>query len=442
MAKPAPGDAVRVLGGRVSSRIVVRGVASVVDQAAFGLITFVVSLFIGRLMGADALGLYATTNALFLLLFSVYNSALLEPMSVFGPRRTPAERRTYRGFLLLGHLAFVAGLVATSAAAIGLWAWAAAPPAVVLHALIATVLYATVITYQWLLRRHWYIESDILSATLQSCLYMFVVLCGLYLLRERPQVEVADIYGVLVLTGVVICAGQSLRLKGVIAMPSRREIRRFSREHWRYGRWVLAGAPLYVCSLHGYYFLAGLMLSIEEVGYLKAAETMIGPFSQIVTGLTMMMLPMTAARIDGMSDEERRRHLLRMLLVLAAAAAGYGTVLVIFGDALVRLAFGDAMGPAAALLPIFAVNALIWAIAEPAFIVLSAVKRPDLFFRSFGIATLSVLTIGPLLMTWIGIEGGALGLMVSWLVLATSQWWFVKRVLFTAPWPVLYAGTK
>src|SRR5512132_1517325 len=88
--------------------LVKRGVASIADQASFGAITFIVSLFIGRVLGAEGLGTYATTNVLFLLIYSTYDSVLLEPMSVFGPRRSSCARADYRGFLLLTHEAWAA----------------------------------------------------------------------------------------------------------------------------------------------------------------------------------------------------------------------------------------------------------------------------------------------------------------------------------------------
>jgi hypothetical protein len=80
------------LKGDPLALLVRRGVASIADQAAFGAVTFIVSLFIGRALGAEGLGTYATTNALFLLVYSTYDSVLLEPMSVFGPRRSSRAR--------------------------------------------------------------------------------------------------------------------------------------------------------------------------------------------------------------------------------------------------------------------------------------------------------------------------------------------------------------
>ena len=77
----------------------------------------------------------------------------------------------------------------------------------------------------------------------------------------------------------------------------------------------------------------------------------------------------------------------------------------LFGDLLVTLAFGAEMQPAIDLLPFAAAIALIWAIATPASLTLSAIKRPELLLVSFALATISMLIAGPVLMHSLGREG-------------------------------------
>lgn len=409
--------------------LVKRGVASIADQAAFGAITFIVSLFIGRVLGAEGLGTYATINALFLLIYSTYDSVLLEPMSVFGPRRSSGARADYRGFLLLTHVAWAVTLAMTSVIAIAAWMYFVSPDPGTLAAVASSIVYSVFIGFQWLLRRHYYIEDHIYRATAQSFLFVICVVSGLFLLHEYGASSVASIYVVLAVSSAVICIVQSLRLRHVVSRPSKTQIAIFANEHWRYGRWVLATVPFYILSFQGYYFLASIVLSIEETGYLKAAETMIGPFAQVVTGLTMMMLPMTSGRIDHMSKPEKTKYLWRILAILLVVAGTYGCLLVLFGDLLVTLAFGVKMQPAIGLLPFAAAIALIWAIATPASLTLSAIKRPDVLFVSFALATLSMVVAGPVLMHAFGREGAMSGMILSWIVVAVTQWWFVGRLL-------------
>ena len=174
--------------------LVKRGVASIADQAAFGAITFIISLFIGRVLGAEGLGTYATINALFLLIYSTYDSVLLEPMSVFGPRRSPGARANYRGFLLLTLLAWAVTLAIASVTAIAAWMYFVSPDHGTIAAVASSIVYSVFIGFQWLLRRHYYIEDYVYGATAQSSLFVILVIVGLFFLHTYGASSVAYVY--------------------------------------------------------------------------------------------------------------------------------------------------------------------------------------------------------------------------------------------------------
>jgi hypothetical protein len=68
-----------------------RGAASIADQASSAAIGFLCSVFIGRYLGAEALGLYAITTVCVLLVSASQASIVLEPMSVFVSVREDVE---------------------------------------------------------------------------------------------------------------------------------------------------------------------------------------------------------------------------------------------------------------------------------------------------------------------------------------------------------------
>lgn len=417
------------LARRLAGSFATRGVTSIADQAASGVVTFIVSLFIGRVIGADALGLYATTNVLFLLVSSFYNGALLDPMLVYGPRRAARERPAYRSFLLLAHLSCILGIVLMAALAIVLWRIMTPLDDVVVSAVAACIGYACVILYQYLLRRHFYVEQKVFTATTQSVGYLLLVSTLLIIVYTAMRPSVAEIYGVLALASILVCTAQSVRLNRGLAMPSRGQIRQFAGEHWRYGRWVMATSPLYVCSVQGYYLLAANLLPPEQVGYLKAAETMTGPFSQVVMGLAMLMLPMTAGLIDTMPRSARLRYVGRTVATFLSIAVPYSVLLFFFGNRLLLLAFGARLAPALVLVPYISLIPILAALLFPASIVVSALKRPDLLFYSYGIATVAMISCGLFLMKYFGIEGAVIGMLISCAVLAATQLMFCLRLL-------------
>ncbi|MGZ9033929.1 MAG: hypothetical protein ACXW25_05900, partial [Rhodospirillales bacterium] len=88
-----------------------RSVASIADQGATAAISFLASVFIGRHMGAEPLGIYAITNVFVALIRALQSSLLLEPMSVYGPRRQEEEQAGYFSFLIGLGTVWVGGLV-------------------------------------------------------------------------------------------------------------------------------------------------------------------------------------------------------------------------------------------------------------------------------------------------------------------------------------------
>ncbi|HSO42417.1 MAG TPA: hypothetical protein VLR47_06195, partial [Rhodospirillales bacterium] len=99
-----------------------RSGASIADQGATAAISFLASILIGRQLGTEALGIYAITNVLVTLIRTMQDCLVLEPMSVYGPRRTSEERPHYFGFLLGLEVVWV-GLLTTLLAAGSAVAW-------------------------------------------------------------------------------------------------------------------------------------------------------------------------------------------------------------------------------------------------------------------------------------------------------------------------------
>lgn len=405
-----------------------RGVGSIADQAAAGAVTFLVSLVIGRFIGADGLGLFAVTNVAFLFIASLHNGALLEPFSVFAPRRAEDEKAAYRGFIARGCAVVIAGTSVAVALILVAWSSMSAPSTATLLGLAGSALYASVLLLQLVVRRHFYIEGQVPQAAVQSLACLALVAAGLALYVWMAPASVAGVYVVLAGASALVCAAQLPRFSRMSAAPAATQARVFAAEHWRYGRWVLATAPLYVGAVQGYYLIAASLLTAEEVGYLKAAETMIGPFGQVATGLTMLLLPLTARHTDRMSGGQRRRNLLKALGLFVGLGIAYAVVLGFFGDLLLKLAFGPTIAAGATpLILLIAPVPVLWAAAITAGMVLSAMRRPEIVFVAYLLATLVMVFAGSLLMAAFGITGAIMGLLASWLTLATTQlaaaWW-------------------
>ena len=221
-----------------------RGAASIADQGATAAISFLASVFIGRHMGAEPLGIYAITNVFVSLIRALQSSLLLEPMSVYGPRRTSEEQDGYFSFLVGLETVWVGGLmllmIGVSAA---VWALGRIE-APVLYALWASAVFSFLSCFQFFLRRQFYIEFRQYLAMIQSLAFLLLVMAGFAAMWSFGAWTVVDVYVLLCICSVVVCLVQGGRFWHRLTMPNRRDVRLYGREHWSYGKWILLTVPL------------------------------------------------------------------------------------------------------------------------------------------------------------------------------------------------------
>ncbi len=399
-----------------------RGAASIADQGATAAISFLASVFIGRHMGAEPLGIYAITNVFVSLIRALQSSLLLEPMSVYGPRRTSEEQDGYFSFLVGLETVWVGGLmlvmIGVSAA---VWALGRIE-APVLYALWASAVFSFLSCFQFFLRRQFYIEFRQYLAMIQSLAFLLLVMAGFAAMWLFGAWTVVDVYVLLCICSVVVCVVQGGRFWHRLTMPNRRDIRRYGREHWSYGKWILLTVPLGIATYQGYFFFVGALVSAEAAGLLKAAETLIAPFFQVAIGLSLMLIPMASRNIDRMSPAAQRIYALRLSVPLVGLAVVYGAAVYFGGAYALRALFGDHIEGAVPIIKIMALMPLFMAAPMPAGVVLSALRRANLRFLSQAVAVTGTILVGVPLVALHGIHGAAMGLVLTEILYTAGQW--------------------
>ena len=298
-----------------------RGVASIADQGASAAVGFLASVFIGRLIGAEALGIYAITNVFVMLIRAFQNSLILEPMSVYGARRKNEEKIPYFGFLIRLELVWSGFLVSLLIAG-SIIAWRVGKIDLqMLYALIAGGIYTFLLCFQYLLRRQFYIDLQQYLAMIQSLSFLLLIAVGFAFMWRGGGWTVVDVYILLSVCSVIVCLAQSRRFWKQTASPDLVQRRRYLQEHWSYGKWVLLAVPLGLATYQGYFFIAGSLISTEAAGLLKASDTLVAPFFQVSVGLGLMLTPMASKVIDRMSVAAQTAYALAHL----APAPGTGS---------------------------------------------------------------------------------------------------------------------
>ena len=423
--RPRPGakdSRVKGINLRRLANLGARGVASIADQGATAAISFLASVFIGRQLGAEPLGIYAITNVFVSLIRALQNSLVLEPMSVYGPRRKKDEHTTYFSFLVGLETVWVGGLMLLMMG-ISTVVWALGEIEVVfLYALLASAVFSFLSCFQYFLRRQFYIEFRQYLALIQSLSFLLLVAAGVAAMWWFDGWTVVDVYILLCVCSVVVCVVQGGRFWHRLTRLDRREIRRYAAEHWLYGKWVLLTVPLGILTYQGYFFFVGSLVSAEAAGLLKAAETLIAPFTQVAMGLSLMLIPMVSRNVDGMSRAEQQARALRLPLPLLALALIYGAAVYFGGAYALRALFGEHIEEAIPIIKIMAFIPVFIAAPMPASVFLSALRRANMRFYSQAIAVTATMLIGVPLVILDGIQGAATGLLVTAVLFTLGQW--------------------
>lgn len=399
-----------------------RSGASIADQGAAAAVSFLASVYIGRQLGTEALGIYAMTNVFVTLIRTLQDCVVLEPMAVYGPRRTSEERSGYFGFLL-GLETIWVGFLTTLLAAGSAFAWSAERiDEQLFHAIVASSGFSFIFCFLYFRRRQFYVELHQFRALAQSLSYLLLVVAAFVILSFFKSTSIVDIYAVLALCSAVACIVGRDRINHRYSQPSRAEIRRYAGEHWSFGKWVLLGIPLGMAAYHGYFFFIGAIVSTEAAGLLKAAETLVAPFFQIAMGMRLMLTPMASREIDRMSGSQRRAYVVRIAVPLLGVATTYGIAVYFGGELALRLLFRDQIEAAYPLVPIMAFIPVFIAAPLPAVIALSALGQANMRFISQCIACAGTLIVGLPLVWHYGLIGGAVALVVTEVLFAMGHW--------------------
>src|SRR5213078_3636379 len=81
-----------------------RGALAVADQALFAGSHFILNILLARWLTPTDYGAFALAYSIFLLAVAFHGALLLEPMVIFGSGRYIKARRSYLGFVILGHV--------------------------------------------------------------------------------------------------------------------------------------------------------------------------------------------------------------------------------------------------------------------------------------------------------------------------------------------------
>jgi O-antigen/teichoic acid export membrane protein len=427
---PWAAQAVRLAPRLESARRVLAPAAwGVADQTLTALASFIINIALIRWLAPQEYGAFAVAMSWLLLLGGLHNALLLEPMLVFGSAKYRDAGAGYLGAIARGHWgvsAALGGALLLAGAGVFLFG-----PPTLSHAFLGVGIAAPGILLLALARRVHYLKGTPRPAAVGGALYLAVSLGGVFALERLGSLSPFAAYllmgGTSLLIGAVLLRRQGVALRG---RPEHSPVGGIARDHWRYGRWVIASTIASWIPGNLYFFVLPAMHGLEAAGILAALMLFLRPVMTVAQPLAMLMVP-RLVRLGN--TPEARREMILAVVAFSAGSLVYWGALALWHEPLTALVLGPEYRAQSHLLVVLGGFAPLLAVAVVLSSGLRAGMRPDLEFKAHLFSAVVAIAVGLPLVLVAGLNGAAIGLPVSMAALAVAMGFlFFTRVSKTS----------
>lgn len=387
---------------------------TIADQTVVSGVSFLTTVLVGRLAGAEELGIYALGGSLVLAAGHLQESLVSLPYTIFGNRVEGRARAIQAGTAWTHHLGIAAlAVVALASSALYLSTTSAGGLTAVVWMLTAAV--------PFILLRDFARRLAFADMNMDRALRLDVAVGGVQLLILGGLAVVGQLSAMTAWLAIgLACASVGIAWR---QRNGARLIRRWGAArtavptHWRFGRWAMA--TRLVDMVNSEYLLLWLLAFLAgdaQAGALAMCMTVVLFSNPFVMGVAHALTPSAARAFTG-GGRSVRRVVWRATRLLGAAMAVFTAVVWWFGGDLLGLLYGAAFAgyaPAAVVLTLYVTTSAIGLGPHEG---LHAIGRPDVNFK------LSLLGTGVMVAaaSWLVVPLGVLGAAYSLLIAAVVE---------------------
>ena len=406
---PAAGTSrLHALPGRLRSAST--GLFSIFDQAIVSGTGFVSAAIIGRMTSPDQLGLYYIMLTIILMAIGVQDQVVAAPYLVYAKRRRGRELWEYSGsmwfhhFLLtiagtIGLVVAIAILTATGVLTIvpGLWALLFAGPLILLREDI---------------RRYSFANLNVRSAAIVDAVVCVAQLGGLLVLGYLGRLSLEAIVGVMGAACALACVGwlwierPRVRFKRVRFWPD-------FRHNWKLAKWALRGHLLGSTTPYVMIWIVGFAMGPVAAGILGACTTLIGITKVLQAGVTNVLTTQSSHAFATGGWHALRRVMFRASAFLGLALGCVCLLVLVTGDALAVLVYGEFYQGCGSILFVLALSALATSLSIVIGNGLWAIDQPRANFVADASCMVVTLVAAVLLVFPLGVLGAALATLAG-----------------------------
>lgn len=405
---------------------------SVADQLVFSSGNFILNIFLVRFMAPTEYGAFAIAFAFFLLISGFYNVFFYEPLSVIGHTRYGNNVEAYLGAVI--HMQIIFSVLSTVLFTVILSVLCAlkAVDNIILFSLIGASLAAPAILFLWLLRRICYLDGDAHTALLGSSIYTVFLLMTLVVANHfnlvSPFVAFIIMLSASAMSSIFLWHVLSERIVVKNFLRQITIMQSIFNDHWHYSRWLAGATITYWLGGDFYLVLIGVFMGVAQVGAYGAIGNLMTPFLQMMTGISLFLIPWLARKKVNQGVLYVRRNVPKLILVSVLLAVSYSCFILMNGKSLVHVLYRNSyFDNYIWLLPFLAIIATLTAVKQSLGMVVRVTEQPEALFWATLLSSLFALSAGILLICKWKFYGVVTGISMGILLECAVMFYYIKR---------------
>lgn len=389
-----------------------KGGLAVIDYGLISGSNFLLGILLARWLTPSEYGAYALAFSFFILVGFLYQSLLLEPLSVFSGTLFRDNIRGYLRTTLSIHwaLSLVMCLVLSVAAVI---TFRIGHSPLLAIALTGMTIATPFLMAHGLARRSFYLKLMPGPAAFGSIFYCVFVTGGVFLFFRLGLLSSFTAFLLMGLAALITSIVMVFQLNAALAPATGRPgLRATWGKHWEYGRWALATCVVGWIPNYIYIPVVSSFSGMAVAGELRALMNLAAPVLQTYAALSMLFLPY-AARVQSRKGRQGATVLSRRLaFVFVGGSLAYWAVLIPLKQPLFHFLYNGKYMESAYLIPLFALETTIWSASLGPAILLRAMESPRSLFIANGAASVIALLVGIPATRYFGLRG-VIGSMIG-----------------------------
>jgi O-antigen/teichoic acid export membrane protein len=387
------------------------GALALIDQVILGAANFATLLLLGRLAGADELGLFSLVMSVFYLILAVQESLVTIPYTVIVARLEGIARLRYSGIALRQSTVWSAcigailALVALSLYFVGSDS-----------SLIRVVAAFALVVPLWLVRefgrRYLFAHMQLTKLLAMSVVGATTQLMALSVLAFTNQLSAATALFAVGTGNGVAGLGWLWLSRGAFRF-NRSRSNYFLLKHWVFGRWILASQGTNVLASNVMLWIVAFWLGPTATGIFAACDSILRFANPIVVSLNNILTPWAAIGLNKGGKAELRRIVWKATTVLVLFLSAFSLLTAVTGGWILNHSFGAVYAGSWATLVVLSINQLIAKLSIPAGRALLVLDRSSINMAAEAAGLLTSLAAAPLLIPRYGILGAACSLLAG-----------------------------